>query len=103
MAASLALAPSLLAQGPTNPPAPVPANPPPAPVSLMGLPPGKCPVDFFRELLAMTPAEQRQSLTNRPAGIQKLILAKLREYQTLPPDERELRLRATECAGTCCR
>ena len=96
LAASLALACSLLAQAPTNSPALAPSNPPPARVSAMGLPPGKCPVDSFRELLAMTPAEQRQALTNRPAGIQRQILAKLREYHALSAEERELRLRATE-------
>ena len=36
------------------------------------------------------------SLTNRPPEIRARILAKVREYQALDPDERELRLRATE-------
>jgi hypothetical protein len=54
------------------------------------------PVDFFRELLAMEPAERKQSLSNRPPEIQKKILTKVREYGSLKPDERELRLRATE-------
>jgi len=58
--------------------------------------PVKSPVDVFRQLLAMSPIERKQSLTNRPAGIQKLILAKVREYESLKPDERELRLRVTE-------
>ena len=44
----------------------------------------------------MSPTERKQALTNRPAGIQKLILAKVREYESLKPDERELRLRVTE-------
>lgn len=56
----------------------------------------KPPVTLFRELLAMTPAEQRQALASRPAEIRQRILAKLREYQALPATERELRLRATE-------
>ena len=54
------------------------------------------PVDFFRQLLAMTPAERVASLTNRPPEARARILAKVREYQALGPDERELRLRATE-------
>lgn len=54
------------------------------------------PVDQFRDLLAMTPRERANTLTNRPPEIRARILAKVREYQTLDPDERELRLRATE-------
>jgi hypothetical protein len=56
----------------------------------------KSPVDTFRELLAMRLPERKQFLTNRPPETQKLILAKVREYESLKPDERELRLRATE-------
>ena len=56
----------------------------------------KSPVTLFRNLLAMTPGERRQSLSNRPPEIQKKLLAKVREYESLKPDEREVRLRATE-------
>jgi len=54
------------------------------------------PVDAFRELLDMTLEERKQALAARPPEIQKRILAKVREYLSLKPDERELRLRATE-------
>jgi hypothetical protein len=54
------------------------------------------PVNFFRQLLAMSPSERNRSLTNRPPEARARILAKVREYQALGPDERELRLRATE-------
>jgi uncharacterized tellurite resistance protein B-like protein len=54
------------------------------------------PVNFFRQLLAMSPAERNNSLTNRTPEARTRILAKVREYQSLSPDERELRLRATE-------
>jgi len=54
------------------------------------------PVDFFRQLLAMTPSERLTALTNRPPEMRAKILAKVREYQALGADERELRLRATE-------
>jgi len=54
------------------------------------------PVSFFRQLLAMPPAERNRSLTNRSPEVRARILAKVREYQTLGPDECELRLRATE-------
>lgn len=62
----------------------------------MPMPPARSPVDSFRELLAMNPSERRNFLTNRPPESQKRILAKLQEYQALKPEERELRLRATE-------
>lgn len=54
------------------------------------------PVTFFRQLLALSPLERNQSLTNRPPESRARILAKVREYQALDPDERELRLQATE-------
>ena len=54
------------------------------------------PVDFFRQLLAMTPDERDIFLTNRPPEIRARILAKVAEYEALNPNERELRLRATE-------
>jgi hypothetical protein len=60
------------------------------------LPQTKSPVDFFRKLLAMTPEEQENYLTNRPPRIRERILDKVQEYEALDPNERELRLRATE-------
>jgi hypothetical protein len=54
------------------------------------------PVEAFRKLLAMPPADRNQFLTNYPAATRERILAKLDEYQTLPPDFCDLRLRVTE-------
>jgi len=54
------------------------------------------PVDFFRQLLAMSPKERDDFLTNKPARFRERLLEKVKEYQALDPDERELRLRATE-------
>jgi hypothetical protein len=54
------------------------------------------PVKFFRELLAMSPAERSNALTNRTEEARKRILAKVREYSKMGPNECELRLRATE-------
>ena len=70
----------------------------PAQVSngLPPFPPLKSPVDSFRELLAMTPAEREKNLANRKPEARQRIVAKLGEYQSLQPDEREWRLRATE-------
>jgi Protein of unknown function (DUF3106) len=56
----------------------------------------RSPVALFRQLLAMTPDEREIFLTNRPPQIREGILAKVNEYQALDPNERELRLRATE-------
>jgi hypothetical protein len=44
----------------------------------------------------MTPDEREAYLTNRPLQIRERILAKVGEYEALDPNERELRLRATE-------
>jgi uncharacterized protein DUF3106 len=55
--------------------------------------------DFFsqlRQLIAMPADERGNFLTNRPPEIRDRILAKVAEYEALNPDERELRLRATE-------
>jgi hypothetical protein len=76
---------SPLGSRPTAPPTPVPP-----------LPPAHSPISFFRDLLAMDPAGREQALTNRPPGVRTLIFAKVREYESLKPDERELRLRVTE-------
>jgi hypothetical protein len=69
----------------------------PAPVKTVSLSVHKqSPVDFFRQLLALTPDERNAFLTNRPPEIRARILAKVAEYEALTPNERELRLRATE-------
>ena len=77
---------------------------PPSPVKLFSVPtniippvpPAGSPVDFFRQLLAMPPSDRARFLTNKPAVARARLLAKVREYEVLGPDERELRLRATE-------
>jgi hypothetical protein len=60
------------------------------------LPYVKSPVDLFRDLLAMSPIERKNYLTNRPPQIRERILVKLHEYEVMDPNERELRLTATE-------
>jgi len=60
------------------------------------MPAATSPVKFFRELLAKSPAERSLSLTNRSPEARARIMAKVREYLALDPNERELRLRATE-------
>ena len=67
------------------------------PVSTNAVPPHhRAPIGFFRSLLAMTPEEQNQQLAIYPPGIREGLQAKIREYEQLDPNERELRLRATE-------
>lgn len=95
----LAAALVALAANAQNPPPPLPRL-----VKISGnetnmlppLPQVRSPVFAFRELLAMSPRERENSLTNRAPEVRDRILAKVREYQALGPDERELRLRATE-------
>ena len=94
------------ASAPANDPAAIPPNPatarpsafkpPPVPEPLPPLPLSKSPISFFRELLAMNGAERKQALTNRSPEGRTAILAKVREYESLKPDERELRLEVTE-------
>jgi hypothetical protein len=54
------------------------------------------PVQFFRELLSLSPGERFNALTNRTPEARARIMAKVQEYLNLAPDEREVRLRATE-------
>jgi hypothetical protein len=85
---------TLHAQTTTNNPA-LPLNP--AIATLLPPPPTvRSPVDIFNELLAMDPVQRRQALTNRPADVQKAILIKIREYEAMKPEQRKLRLLATE-------
>src|ERR1041385_1073152 len=60
------------------------------------LAPGKSPVAAFRDLLNMDAAERTKALADRSEETRRRILAKIREYQSLRDDERELRLRVTE-------
>lgn len=60
------------------------------------LPPLKSPVEAFRALLLMPTAEQQKLLAIRPPDIRDRILVKIQEYRSLTPEERELRLQATE-------
>ena len=54
------------------------------------------PVAYFRKLLAMSPPQLQSALANKPLKVRERILAKVNEYAAMDPDERELRLRATD-------
>ena len=75
---------------------PLTVRPPAPPGPGIALPTAKSPINFFRELLAMPAAAREQALTNRSPEARRLILAKVREYESLTPDQRELRLSVTE-------
>jgi hypothetical protein len=95
--ASLLLHGTLLAQTATNPAAQprVKAIQSPVPPPLLSA--SSSPVAYFRQLLAASSmAEVNSLLTGRPPDTRKAILAKVREYKSLKPDQRELRLRVTE-------
>ena len=54
------------------------------------------PVAYFRGLLGMTPAERERMLAGQPEDKRKQVLAFVREYEALPRDVREERMRQTE-------
>jgi hypothetical protein len=54
------------------------------------------PVEYFRGILGMTPAQRERALAGKPPEERKAILEKAREYEALPRDVREARLRQTE-------
>ena len=62
-----------------------PASPPP-------LPPAKSPVDSFRELLAMKPAEREQALASKSESQKKVIQDRLNDFEALTLEQREARL-----------
>ncbi len=54
------------------------------------------PVAAFRNLLLLQPDARTRELAAKPAHLREVISTRLREYDALPPAEREARLRATE-------
>lgn len=54
------------------------------------------PVAYFRELLVMSDEELVDAMQSRPPVVRRKLYAKIAEYKSIPADQRELRLRATE-------
>lgn len=54
------------------------------------------PVAVFRTLLAMRTDARTTELAAKPTRLREVLTTRLREYDVLPPAEREARLRATE-------
>lgn len=72
----------------TNASSDLPPMPPPAMM--------RSPVDAFRALLVMPTADRKAQLAARPPEVRQRLMEKIREYQSLTPEERDLRLKATE-------
>ena len=67
---------------------PPPHPPPPLPVS--------SPVDFFRQILAMNPAQRQNLLTNRSDRVREFLATKIQEFEVLSPPVREARLQTLQ-------
>ena len=73
----------------SSPPIQIPSIPP--------MPPRpRSPIEYFRQLLAASPAERAQALAEKTETQRKYLMDKLREYAALTPEDRELRLRLME-------
>jgi hypothetical protein len=60
------------------------------------LPLVKPPIEYFRELLAMSPAEREKLLADKTPEQRKVLQAKLKEYEGMESEKRELKLKVTE-------
>jgi hypothetical protein len=67
-------------------------TPVPAPPPL----PSRTPVDYFRDLLAMGPAEREKALASRSGASRALLATKLAEFEALPASVREARLQTLQ-------
>jgi hypothetical protein len=54
------------------------------------------PIEHFRQILAMNPEQRGKAMASRSAKTREILEAKLKEYEALPPEERENRLRTLE-------
>jgi hypothetical protein len=66
------------------------------PVITPPAPTWRSPVDSFRALLDMPAGERRRFIATRNTNAQERLEQKIREYESLSPEERRLRLKATE-------
>jgi hypothetical protein len=57
------------------------------------LPPPQSPVSSFRELIEMSPEARAKALEKKPEASRKIVEARLKEFDVLPPDQRKVRLR----------
>ena len=77
-----------------------PAVRPAAPVqsAIVAQPPSipSSPVQVFRDMLAMTPAQRVKAMEGRQPKTREFLASKLKEFEALKPEERENRLRMME-------
>ena len=71
------------------------ADVPPAAITGQTVPTAS-PIGHFRQLLAMSAADRDKDLASRPESQQKILRAKIEEYQLMPSELRDLRLRQVE-------
>lgn len=64
--------------------------------ALPPLPVVKPPIEYFRELLAMSPEDREKVLADKTPEQKKVLLAKFKEYETMGSEKRELKLKVTE-------
>ena len=67
---------------------------PPIPVLMPPIPPS--PIDQFRQWLRMAAPEREKSLAEYPEAKQATLRQKLQAYESMPPEQRERRLRMLE-------
>ena len=60
------------------------------------LPVVKPPIERFRELLSLPPADRQRALAQETPAKRKILGEKLKEYESMTAEERELRLAVTE-------
>ena len=56
----------------------------------------RSPIEFFRQLLALSPGELEKVIAEKTESQRNFLKTKLAEYTALSPEDREARLRATE-------
>lgn len=74
---------------------------PPKQVAPSAPPMPQAPIDFFRLLLSLLPAERGKLLEERSLAPEQrqILLAKIKEYEAMTPEQRELRLGVTELSS----
>ncbi len=60
------------------------------------LPVAQSPIEYFRELLVLPATERERLINTRSEGQKTILRAKVKEYESMTAEERELRLAVTE-------
>ncbi|MBX3748086.1 MAG: DUF3106 domain-containing protein [Verrucomicrobiae bacterium] len=92
----LVLLPLTLLAAPVATPPAVTLPSPPLPHAPSATPLPASPVGTFRQWLGMPEAERTSALASRPEPQRAFLRSRLAEYESLPPEQREERLRVTD-------